>query len=239
MSENTANLQLPFILAAQGQKHVTHNTALNKLDATVQLAVESQTRNRPPASPAEGERHIVNYTSNSLNTEWRNKLGQIAAWQDGKWIFYPPQTGWTAYVRDEKSHLVFDGEFWVPPPVRSDYFDLQSTFHKKTIRSFRSNSGLNTNAVIAANSLVLSLAIYVGDELKNTNDFNLGTQQDGRLFGSRIRAARHTLHYSTALPRYFARETPVLLTPTSGVIRSGRVETVIVQMVPRKHPFWR
>ena len=33
MSETTANLALPFILPQQAQKHVTHNDALQRLDA--------------------------------------------------------------------------------------------------------------------------------------------------------------------------------------------------------------
>ena len=36
--DTTPNLQLPYILAAQSQKHVTHNEAIRALDAIVQLA---------------------------------------------------------------------------------------------------------------------------------------------------------------------------------------------------------
>lgn len=37
--QETDNLRLPFLIAAQAQKHVTHNEALRGLDATVQLSV--------------------------------------------------------------------------------------------------------------------------------------------------------------------------------------------------------
>jgi len=40
MSETTAHLALPFIMAAQAQKHVTHNEALRILDGIVQLSVK-------------------------------------------------------------------------------------------------------------------------------------------------------------------------------------------------------
>ena len=36
----TANLNLPFLMPAQAQKHVTHNEALRALDAIVQLTVD-------------------------------------------------------------------------------------------------------------------------------------------------------------------------------------------------------
>ena len=39
MSDATTNLLLPYILAAQAQKHVTHNEALRLLDGLVQLSV--------------------------------------------------------------------------------------------------------------------------------------------------------------------------------------------------------
>ena len=37
MPELSANLSLPFLMPAQAQKHVTHNEALQVLDALVQL----------------------------------------------------------------------------------------------------------------------------------------------------------------------------------------------------------
>jgi hypothetical protein len=51
MSDATTHLLLPYILAAQAQKHVTHNEALRLLDAMVQLSVLDRTRTAPPASP--------------------------------------------------------------------------------------------------------------------------------------------------------------------------------------------
>jgi Protein of unknown function (DUF2793) len=44
----TSNLHLPFIVAAQAQKHVTHNEALRALDAVVQLAVLDRDLAAPP-----------------------------------------------------------------------------------------------------------------------------------------------------------------------------------------------
>lgn len=57
--ERSANLDLPFIMPSQAQKHVTHNEALLVLDALLHCAVEDRTRGEPPAAPAEGQRHIV------------------------------------------------------------------------------------------------------------------------------------------------------------------------------------
>ena len=40
MTTTTPRLGLPFIKAAQAQKHVSHNAALERLDSIVQLCVQ-------------------------------------------------------------------------------------------------------------------------------------------------------------------------------------------------------
>ena len=52
MPDTTAHLALPFIMAAQAQKHVTMNEALRLLDGIVQLSVLDRDLTAPPASPA-------------------------------------------------------------------------------------------------------------------------------------------------------------------------------------------
>lgn len=60
MSETaTPKLALPLLLAAQAQKHVTHNEALLRLDAVVQLAVLERTRSVPPATPVDGDAYLI------------------------------------------------------------------------------------------------------------------------------------------------------------------------------------
>ena len=59
MPDTSTHLLLPYLLAAQAQKHVTHNEALRLLDGLVQLAVLDRHLTAPPASPADGDRYIV------------------------------------------------------------------------------------------------------------------------------------------------------------------------------------
>jgi len=59
MSDTTTKLLLPYILAAQAQKHVTHNEALRLLDGLVQLSVFDRDLTAPPGSPNDGDRYIV------------------------------------------------------------------------------------------------------------------------------------------------------------------------------------
>ncbi|MGE0766705.1 MAG: DUF2793 domain-containing protein [Hyphomicrobiaceae bacterium] len=106
----TPNLDLPYIMAAQAQKHVTHNEAIRVLDAIVQLAVLDRDLDAPPASPAEGDRYIV---ATSASGGWTGHDLEVAAFQDGAWSFYAPAEGWLAWVADEDSLVAWDGADWV------------------------------------------------------------------------------------------------------------------------------
>ena len=87
MSDTTTHLGLPYLLAAQAQKHVTHNEALRLLDAMVQLSVLDRTRTAPPASPVDGNRHLVDSGATGLWAGWDLN---IAFWVDGAWIRLVP-----------------------------------------------------------------------------------------------------------------------------------------------------
>ena len=105
----TSNLSLPFIMAAQAQKHVTHNEALRALDAVVQLMVLDKDLNSPPGSPVEGARYIV---AASPTGAWSGHAGKVAAYQDGAWGFYSPREGWLAWAADEDALYVWTGSAW-------------------------------------------------------------------------------------------------------------------------------
>jgi hypothetical protein len=106
---DTPNLNLPYLLAAQSQKHVTHNEALRTLDSVVQLSVLDRDLTAPPASPAEGDRYIV---AASPSGAWSGQTDNVAAFQGGAWLFYQPKEGWMAWVADENALVVFDGAGW-------------------------------------------------------------------------------------------------------------------------------
>lgn len=106
---NSTNLNLPFIEAAQAQKHVTHNAALQLLDAVVMLSVIDRDLSTPPASPTDGDRYLV---ASSAVGDWSGQDGKLAAWQDGAWSFYTPREGWLAWIADEDIFLIFNGASW-------------------------------------------------------------------------------------------------------------------------------
>ncbi len=106
---DTLRLGLPLMASAQAQKHVTHNEALLRLDALVQLSVIARDVASPPASPAEGDRYLVAAGATGV---WLGHSGEIAGFQNGAWIFAPPRTGWRLWLQAETKLLVFNGTMW-------------------------------------------------------------------------------------------------------------------------------
>ncbi|GLS29875.1 Protein of unknown function [Mesorhizobium albiziae] len=108
--DQSPNLQLPYILPSQAQKHVTHNEALDVLDALVQLAVESATVTTPPGAPGQGLRHIV---PPSASGAWSGHSGKIAVFTVADWNYVTPTQGMQAWVKDAAAPFVYSGSAWV------------------------------------------------------------------------------------------------------------------------------
>ncbi len=120
MSDTTTRLLLPYILAAQAQKHVTHNEALRILDGLVHLPAFDRYLTAPPGSPADGDRYI---SASSATGDWAGWDLNIALWTDGAWLRLPPRTGWRAWVEDEAVLLVWTGSAWEVVGEPSDISD--------------------------------------------------------------------------------------------------------------------
>lgn len=145
---DSLHLGLPYIAAAQAQKHVTHNEALRSLDAIVMLSVLDRDLAAPPGSPAEGARYLVKATGTDA---FAGKDGQIAHFRDGAWAFHLPRAGWIAYVADEGMLLVHDGSAWQPllgaMPELQDVSRLGLGTHADATNPF---SAVLNNALFAA-----------------------------------------------------------------------------------------
>jgi hypothetical protein len=102
-------LALPYLAAAQSQKHVTHNEALRMLDALVQASVLQSGVQAPPSTPNEGDRYLIGAAPGG---EFSGHAGQLAAFDDGSWRFFQPRPGWICFVAGGSRLLVFDGSAW-------------------------------------------------------------------------------------------------------------------------------
>lgn len=110
MADESVHLHLPYILANQAQKHVTHNEAIRLLDALVQLAVIDRDLSAPPSSPADGDRYIV---ASGGSGAWDGWDLSIAYYVDGAWMKLVQQVGWRVWIADESLLAVWNGNAWV------------------------------------------------------------------------------------------------------------------------------
>ena len=114
MSEITPKLSLPLIQAAQAQKHVTHNEAIERLDLLAQLTVEEFDAIDPPASPSEGRTWTVGLGATGA---WTGQDGLIASWRGGGWLFVTPKQGWRAWSKAADELRVYSGGSWIELPA--------------------------------------------------------------------------------------------------------------------------
>jgi hypothetical protein len=119
MSSETPRLKLPYLAAAQAQKHVTHNEALDGLDALVQLSIAGVATTAPEGTPSDGAQWLVDAPASGA---FAGQEGALATWRDGAWMFRKPVTGFRLYDQARRRLMVFDGNAWQPVGV-SDQVD--------------------------------------------------------------------------------------------------------------------
>jgi hypothetical protein len=177
MADITTHLLLPYILASQAQKHVTHNEALRLLDAIVQLSVLDRSRTAPPASPTDGDRHIVASGATGLWAGWDLN---IAFWVDGVWMRLVPRPGWLAWIADEAVFVGWNGSTWdlvgEPVDVSDAVFSLVNDADP-TKKSLFSLSGITTGTTrtFTLPNTSSELAILAGTQTFSGNKTFSGT----------------------------------------------------------------
>ncbi len=114
MSDLSPRLDLPFILPAQAQKHVTHNAALSRLDALVQLVVQARDADTPPEPPVPGEIYAL---GTAPAGDWVGHGDDLALWQDSGWLFLTPRPGWQLWDLESQQMYIWDAG-WQPLPCQ-------------------------------------------------------------------------------------------------------------------------
>lgn len=208
MSDLTTHLLLPYMLAAQAQKHVTHNEALRLLDAMVQLSVLDRDLTAPSTSPADGDRHIVASGATGLWAGWDLN---VALRVDGVWMRLVPRPGWLAWIADEQVFVVWNGSVWEPVGVPQDLkaqvlglggatADSYNRLSVNTPAVLLNNDGAGIEATVnkAAPAHDAALTFKTGFSaralfgLLGSDDFSIKVSPDGSSFLEALAADRHT-----------------------------------------------
>lgn len=107
----TPRLELPYLAAAQAQKHVTVNEGLARLDALVACAVESRAVAAQPATPADGALYIL--PAGSTGSDWAgHQAATLMRFEAGAWAAIDPPPGLVALVKDEPALVVRNSTGW-------------------------------------------------------------------------------------------------------------------------------
>lgn len=109
MPDVSPRLDLPYLLPAQAQKHVTHNEALRLLDGITQLAVKSFGATTPPGGPTSGDMYALGLSPTGA---WAGQDGKLALWSENAWMFLTPGEGWLAWGEAEAKLQVYTGGDW-------------------------------------------------------------------------------------------------------------------------------
>jgi hypothetical protein len=232
MAETSPRLLLPWLQAAQAQKHVTHNEALRRLDGLVNLTVEDRSRSAPPANAAEGAAYLVAGGASGL---WAGWSGDIALWSDGAWLRLPARPGWRLWVLAEDLLLVRVAAGWVTLDaamgllVRGGSTDLVEGALGSTTRAAvieasvagLSGSGVTTGLTIPAGALVIGVSARVTTAIPGATGFALGTAAEPSIFGAGFGAGLGTLAELPIAPRAFAVATPVRVSAEGGSFTGG------------------
>jgi hypothetical protein len=224
MSETT-HLGLPYLEAAQAQKHVTVNAALARLDALVQLAVIDRTRAAPPSSPVDGDRYIV---AAGATGAWAGASGQIAVWSDGAWALIAPQTGWRAYDAGAGECVCWTGAGWVreftgtvatSPHGAATTFGIVEGDHTISAGSYN-----DTSFAIPDRAIVLGVTGRVLTSIAGATSWNLGVAADASRYGNGIGVSvGSTVIGPSGTPTTYWGATPLRVSAVGGSFTGGQV----------------
>lgn len=232
---DTANLLLPEIAPSQAQKHVTHNEALVRLDAVVQLSVKDRDLNAPPGSPAEGDRYII---GPSPTGAWASNANKVAYWDGSAWIILTPREGWSAWVSDEDIQVFWDGSAWdVPAPssgvvatspngAKSEFIILEQ------LLSGLSGASVDTTIQIPNGSIVFNVSSRTTTTITGATSYDCGVAGNTSQFGGSLGVAAGSTNKGVIGPTGFYADTPIRLTANGGNFTGGAVRVAIHVYVP-------
>ncbi len=221
---DTENLVMPLIAASQAQKHVTHNEAIRLLDAVVMLSVIDKDLTVPPGSPAAGDRYIVGPSSTGA---WAGEDDNIAAFQNGGWLFYTPKEGWKAWVVDESKEYQFISS-WQELSLVTQPFG-SSLLLKTVEEELTGLSGATAVSTVAFpnQSIIVGCSLRVTTAITGAASFDCGDGATVGRFGATLGITLGATNQGTIGPSGNYASTTVTLTANGGNFTAGAVRIAL------------
>ncbi len=220
---NTANLQLPLLAQAQAQKHVAVNEALSILDGLAQLTLESVSTVTPPGGATEGQAYLVPWGATGV---WATRVGDVAVFSNGGWLYVRSRAGWRAFVKDEGRQYLCDGAVWHPDALAVSWYGAGLAAQVIEQDHNITNGAVNTTAiVIPAFSTVVGVTGRVVQAITGSlSAWHLGVNGSRARYGAGLGTAEGSWAYGmSGAPLTYYRDTPLVLSAASGAFVAGRV----------------
>ena len=239
----TPNLALPYLAAAQAQKHVTVNEALDALDGLVQLSVISTGLTAPPGSPVEGGRYIV--ASNATGA-WAGWDSSVAQFSGGAWLRLIPQTGWLVWDAGLGQILVWTGSTWTGLDVAMSLLTRAATVRvaegpagsatdmvvAEELLSGLSGASVTSAITIPNRAIVLGVSTRTVTAITGATSYDCGIAGELSKFGGSLGAAQGSTNVGVVGPQAFYSATPIVLTANGGNFTGGAVRIAIHYLLP-------
>jgi hypothetical protein len=223
----TAQLDLPLVLPAQAQKHVTVNEALARLDAVAQLRVVSAEVASPPAVAPEGSAYLVPVGAGG---DWSGHAGKVAVRSNGGWVYVVPHAGWRAWDVAAEGYRTCYGAGWV-----ADAFAVSPRGAGTRLRVVEFD-----HAVVPGASNVTSVPIPSGAQVIGVSGrvigaltgslaaWRAGVAGSDNRYGSGLGLALNSyLRGLSGAPVTYYADTPLLLTAEGGAFAAGTVRLAL------------
>ncbi len=224
----TSQLQLPLILPAQAQKHVTVNEALARLDAVAQLRVVSSVVAAPPTAAGDGTSYLV---PDGAGDAWAGMDGRIAVRANGGWVFLSPRAGWRAWDESRSGTLIHDGTRWVADAIVVSPHGAGTAWQVAEFDHAVTEGATNTTLVsIPSHSQVIAVSGRVITGLSGTGvtGWRIGVSGSDNRYGSGIgTGAGSSVVGLSGSPLTYYASTPLLLTAEGGVFASGTIRLAV------------
>jgi len=239
----TPNLALPYLAAAQAQKHVTVNEALDALDGLVQLSVISTALTAPPVNPAEGDRYII---ASSAAGVWVGWDASVAQFSSGAWHRLIPQTGWLVWDSSLGQLMVWTGSAWFGLDVAMGLLVRASSVRvaqtpndaatdmvvAEELLSGLSGASVTSTITIPNRAIVLGVSTRTVTAITGAAAYDCGLAGETSKFGGSLGIAPGSTNVGVIGPQAFYGATPIVLTAQGGNFTAGTVRIAIHYLLP-------
>lgn len=219
---NSPRIGLPYLDAAQAQKHVTMNESLARLDVVGAGRAETMALASPPGASSEGDAHIVPAGASGA---WAGQEGKLAVYLNGGWDFIAPWAGWRLWVASESGLAAFDGADWrlVSQPI-AEGGAMTAMRHAEIDHVVAPGPASETSAFIPDKAIVLGVTARVISEIGGASSWSLGVSGSVDRYGSGIGVGLNAyVSGVTGSPIAYYGGSTLLLTAEGGDFSGGTV----------------